>query len=130
MLAELTNKRAPNRSLRTLGSEGGTECSYLMNIDSQPSKVDEGFASIAASKLGDLARAFILKARPIVVLHNTTTNSTITIKLKRGLLKHTLYAHEDGKGDKRIDSSFSAILLIGKALNEARKLVGRGYIEI
>ena len=94
------------------------------------SKLDEGLGAIAASKLADLARGFILKARPIIVLHNSSKNSTVTLKLRRGLINHTLVSSEEGKPDKRIAKGMSAALLLTKALNEVRKLVGQGYIEI
>lgn len=92
-------------------------------------QVEEGLGSIATSKLADLARSFIFKARPIVILHHPGTDSTVTIKLKRGLLKHTLYAAE-GKNEKVIGKSISGILLLTKALNESRKLIAAGYVEI
>lgn len=93
------------------------------------SELDEGLGSIATSKLADLARGFILKARPIIVLHNPEDDSTVTLKLKRGLVRHTLSADEDGR-ERTIDRSISASILLTKALNEVRKYVSRGYVEI
>jgi len=93
-------------------------------------KINEGIGSIAASKLADLATGFIFKARPVVIFHNTTTNSTVTLKLKRGLINHTLSSHEEGKGTKLISKSPSALYLITKILRESRKLFSLGFIEI
>ncbi len=92
--------------------------------------VDEGVGSIAASKLADLARGFILKARPIVILHNSETNSTITFKLKRGLLRHTLYRHEEGKGEKVVGKYVLGTLALGVAIKQATRLMAQGYLEI
>ena len=91
--------------------------------------LDEGIGSIAASKLADLGRALILKARPIIILHNASTDHTVTLKLKRGLIMHTLVWSDD-KHEKTIGKFPSAIMLLGKAMNEARKLIGKGYLEI
>lgn len=91
--------------------------------------LEEGFGSIAQSKLKDLATGFILKARPIVIMHHIDKDHTITYKLKRGLLKHTLMVNE-GSGDRTLETNISAMYLIGKALRAASKMLMRGYVEI
>lgn len=93
-------------------------------------EVNEGLGAIAASKLADLARGFILKARPIIVVHRTKDNSTVTLKLRRGLINHILVRHEEGKGDHTISKSPSAAILLTRAVAETTKLFGQGYIEI
>lgn len=93
-------------------------------------ELDEGLSSIAASKLADLARGFILKARPILILHRFKDNSTITFKLRRGLINHILIQNEEGKGDKQIAKASSAAILLTKTVGLAGKLFTQGYIEI
>lgn len=97
---------------------------------SAEAELEEGLGAIAASKLADLARGFILKARPIVVLHRMEDDKTVTLKLRRGLINHTLVQHEEGKGDRTIAKSPSAAVLLTRSLNEYRKLLGQGYIEV
>lgn len=108
----------------------GTKSLVNSMIASSHGRVDEGLGAIASSKLADLARGFVLKARPIVVLHRTKDNSTVTLKLRRGLINHILIRHEEGKGDRPIQKSPSASILLTKALREVANLVGQGYIEI
>ena len=91
---------------------------------------EEGVGSVAQSELKDLATGFLLKARPLIILHNLDTDDTVTIKLKRGLLKHSLIVNQTNKGDRVVAVGVSSIVLITKALNEARKWLGRGYVEI
>lgn len=92
--------------------------------------LDEGLGAIAASKLSDLAKGFILKPRPILVLHNPETNLTVSLKLKRGLIRHSLIRDEEDGGSKTIDRSPSAAHLLTKAMSEAGRLMGKGYLEI
>lgn len=94
------------------------------------SLLDEGLGSIATSKLADLARGFIFRARPLIIVHRTRDNSTVTLKLKRGLINHILTRSEEGSADKQISKSPSAAVVLTQALNHARKLIQQGYIEI
>lgn len=90
---------------------------------------DESIVSVATSKIADFASGLIFRARPIVILHHISTDVTVTIKLKRGVLGHTLYLVE---GDKEVvlKKSLSALLLLATAMNTARKYIARGFIEI
>lgn len=91
--------------------------------------VDEGLVSIAGSKLADFARGFILSARPVIILHSSSQDKTVQLKLKRGLIRHTLYKNE-GQGDQAVKSSLSATMLLLAAANLARKYMQRGFLEI
>lgn len=115
----MTDPLHPNGECTCFG-EG--ECEWCRSVD-------EGVGSIATSKLSDLATGFILRARPVIVLHNTTTDSTVKLKLKRGLFRHELSVDEDGR-ERVIRKSFSAIILMTRALKEAAKYVREGYLEI
>jgi len=92
--------------------------------------MEEGIADIAKSKLADLARAFIFKARPIIIMHNTSNDETVTLKLKRGLLRQKLYKQVGEGPEQEIASGVSAIFILGRALKEAMSLAKKGYIEI
>lgn len=92
--------------------------------------IDEGLGAVAASKLADLARGFILKARPIVVLHRLKDNSLVKLKLRRGLINHILVRDEDGRGEQTIAKSPSAAILLMKAVRETASLVRQGYFEV
>ena len=100
----------------------------MLDIVAEPI-LNEGFGSIATSKLADLARGFFLKPRPIVVLHRMKDNSTVTIKLRRGILKHTLMTSSNGQ-DKDLMKSVSVGILLVRAIKEITNLVKEGYIEI
>lgn len=106
--------------------------SIISSISSRTpqAELSEGLASVAASKLADLARGYVLKPHPLIVLHRSENNSTITFKLKRGLINHQLIQHEDGKGDKVLAKGPSAGVLVARALKEVHKLIAQGYLEI
>ena len=91
--------------------------------------VDEGISSVVGSRLADLARGFIFKARPIIIMHSPEKNETVTLKLKRSILSHSLVL-EDGAGSRVIAKNPMASILISKALVEAGKYLSKGYIEI
>ena len=94
------------------------------------SDLEEGIGSIAASKLADLAHSFIFKPRPIIILHNPVNNQTVTFKMKRGLVNHSLILDEEGKGDRIIAKMPSATALLLRAIAAARKWNAKGFVEI
>ena len=91
--------------------------------------LDEGVSTVVKSKARDLLRGLVFKPQPIVTLYDHTIDETVSLKIKRGILKHSLILSKDS-GDKLIATSYSAIILVVKALKASKDLISKGYIEI
>lgn len=100
-----------------------------MSIDPSKAVTAEGVVSAVSARSAEYLKGLLFKPRPLVILHNMTTDQTVVLKLKRGLLRHSLLI-KDVHGERSLRRSASALVLITLALNVTRKFAAKGFIEI
>ncbi len=95
----------------------------------QNTTTDEGLGSILGGKIADLAKGLIFKPRPIVVLWNAASDKVVSLKIKRGLIRHSLIVAE-GEIDKVVAKDQSSAKLVEVLLHRVNELKRKGFIEI
>ena len=90
---------------------------------------DEGVGSILRSKVLDLAKGFILKPRPIVILYSAVKDEVASFKIKRGVIQHSLIKSE-GDIDSTVLKSSSTVRLLESLLSRVKALKSAGFVEL
>lgn len=90
---------------------------------------DEAINNILRGTLVDLARSFIVRHQPIMVLHNPQSGQTVTFAIRRELFAHSLLVNRDGQEHVLLRKRKVTILL-KRMLGETEKLLRTGFAEI